>query len=524
AGAVFASDSAFTGRAMVAGQDTWTLYEPIRDETGAVIGILYGGLNFAALQARASRASRTPLLLAIALAGAVLASLLLLAVTRRQLAPLGVVRDAALRIAEGRHVEIALPRREDEVGEVARAFARIAQAERTMAAAATRLADGDLDADVVARGADDVLGAAMVRLRTTIGTLVNDANVLCAEARAGRLGARGDASRYGGAFAALLLGLNRVLDAVTEPTRDAAGALGQLARRDLATRLTTAHEGEFAVIATAINTAAGQLDEAMREVQTASVQLLSAAEQISAGSQGLSEGASTQASALAEVTAGLHELTEGASESETHTSTARTLVIRASEAVEEGADAGTRLDGAMQRIAEASSATAKIVKTIDEIAFQTNLLALNAAVEAARAGDAGRGFAVVAEEVRSLARRAAEAAKQTAELLERSAGEVRTGVSLNAEVLARFAAIRGEMTAVVGVVTEIAAGSERQHHGLAEIRRAFGEMGDVTQAVAASAEESAAAAEELESQAQTLGELVGQFRLSVGGGGARREG
>jgi methyl-accepting chemotaxis protein len=173
----------------------------------------------------------------------------------------------------------------------------------------------------------------------------------------------------------------------------------------------------------------------------------------------------------------------------------------------------------MERIEASADATAKVVKTIDEIAFQTNLLALNAAVEAARAGEAGKGFAVVAEEVRALAMSSGEAARNTAELIEEAVGNTRSGVELNAEVLERLAEIGRGNTKVLEVVAEVAAASRQQSDGVEQINSAVEQMNSTTQQVAANAEESASAAEELTSQASEVKGLVGRFSLSTRAGG-----
>jgi len=173
-----------------------------------------------------------------------------------------------------------------------------------------------------------------------------------------------------------------------------------------------------------------------------------------------------------------------------------------------------RLSEAIDKIKVSSDSTAKIVKTIDEIAFQTNLLALNAAVEAARAGDAGKGFAVVAEEVRNLAMRSADAAKNTANMIEESVKNAEGGVSINQEVLRNLTEINSQVNKVSAVMAEIAAASEQQSQGVEQVNTAVEQMNTVTQQVAANAEESASAAEELSGQSEEMKGMVGAFRLT----------
>jgi methyl-accepting chemotaxis protein len=174
-----------------------------------------------------------------------------------------------------------------------------------------------------------------------------------------------------------------------------------------------------------------------------------------------------------------------------------------------------RLSESIRQIKTSSDATAKIVKTIDEIAFQTNLLALNAAVEAARAGDAGKGFAVVAEEVRNLAIRSAEAAKNTANRIEESVKNAAGGVAINQEVLKNLDEINAQIRKVSEVMAEIAGASEQQSQGIEQVNTAVEQLNMVVQQVAANAEQSASAAQELWKQADVMQSMIGQFHLSA---------
>ncbi len=254
----------------------------------------------------------------------------------------------------------------------------------------------------------------------------------------------------------------------------------------------------------------------------ASEQVSSASSQISSSSQQLAEGASEQASSLEETSASLEEISSMTKQNADNVNQARAMMTEAKGVVEKANHQMTKLTEAIGQITQSSEETAKIVKTIDEIAFQTNLLALNAAVEAARAGEAGAGFAVVADEVRNLALRAAEAAKDTSSLIEKTIKAVRNGNEITIATQSAFRA-NAEISGKIGqLVDEIATASEEQAHGISQVSTAVAEMDRVTQQTAASAEESASAAEELNAQALQMRGYVGELAAVVGGaaGGA----
>ena len=247
-------------------------------------------------------------------------------------------------------------------------------------------------------------------------------------------------------------------------------------------------------------------------------QTTSAAGQVSAASQSLAQGASEQAASLEETTSAMEMLSDMSKQNSANANEAKTLADSAARSSQKGSEAMARMSQAIGDIKNSSDETAKIVGTINEIAFQTNLLALNAAVEAARAGEAGKGFAVVAEEVRNLAQRSAEAARNTANLISESVTNADSGVEISEEVAATLKEIADGSRKVNDLVAEIDAASSEQTAGIAEVNGAFGQMEQVTQANAASAEESASAAEELSSQAEELRRIVRELQEIVGYG------
>jgi len=303
---------------------------------------------------------------------------------------------------------------------------------------------------------------------------------------------------------------------------DGGRVLKAAAGKDLSQRLTENYQGEYADMKENINLLVQNLDDAMNQVSEAVGQVTSASGQISQGSQSLAEGANEQASSLEEVSSSLEEMSSMTKQNADNSNHAKSLMTEAGASINEADEAMKRMAQAIKEIKTSSDNTAKILKTIDDIAFQTNLLALNAAVEAARAGEAGKGFAVVAEEVRNLAMRSAEASKNTAAMIEESVKNAEGGVKITEDVAKALNKTVDSSGKVTDLIAEIAAASNEQAQGIEQVNTAVAQMNAVTQQNAANSEESASAAEELNSQAAELANMVGNFKLSSSGGGTRQ--
>jgi methyl-accepting chemotaxis protein len=248
-----------------------------------------------------------------------------------------------------------------------------------------------------------------------------------------------------------------------------------------------------------------------------SAQVASASGQVSSASQSMAEGASQQAASIEETSSSMEEMASMTKNNAENASTADGLMKEANHVVSTANDSMGRLTQSMAEISKASEETSKIIKTIDEIAFQTNLLALNAAVEAARAGEAGAGFAVVADEVRNLAMRAADAAKNTAQLIEGTVKKVNDGSQLVSATNEAFTKVARSSAKVGDLIGEISAASREQSSGIDQVNIAITEMDKVVQQNAANAEESASASEEMNAQAEQLREYVDDLVVLVTG-------
>ena len=248
-------------------------------------------------------------------------------------------------------------------------------------------------------------------------------------------------------------------------------------------------------------------------------QVASASAQVSSASQSLGEGTSEQASGLEETSSSMEQMASMTKQNADNATLANTLMGNTTQVVYEANQAMKELTQSMQEITSASEETGKVIKTIDEIAFQTNLLALNAAVEAARAGEAGVGFAVVADEVRNLAMRAAEAAKNTSNLIEGTVKKIKKGSDILSKTNEAFEKVAGGSRKVGELMGEIAAASQEQAQGIDQINKAISEMDRVVQQNAANAEESASASEELNAQAEQMKDFVGELLAVISGNG-----
>ncbi len=307
--------------------------------------------------------------------------------------------------------------------------------------------------------------------------------------------------------------MNRALLSISAPIKEASDTLQAFAQGDLTVAVTGEYKGEYNLIKQSLNQAIASFNSLLGDIHTAANQVALGATQISDASQSLSQGATEQASSIEELTASISEVASQTKQNAMDAAKASLLSSEVQSEAVQGNEKMKQMLDSMKEINESSANISKIIKAIDDIAFQINILALNAAIEAARAGQYGKGFAVVAEEVRNLAGKSAEAAKDTAALVEESIHKVENGTKTANETADKLMHISENLKNSVGLVGHIASASNEQATAIAQINQGVVQVSTVVQTNSATAEESAASSEELSGQANMLSELAGKFKL-----------
>jgi methyl-accepting chemotaxis protein len=432
-----------------------------------------------------------------------------------------------------------------------------------------KIASGSMEVELTLAEADNdtqetraqfaTIAEALRRSVGAINALMEDATLLSNAAVKGMLTTRADATKHQGDFRKIVQGVNDTLDAVIGPLNVAAAYVDRIGKGEVPSKITDNYNGDFNTLknninscidglqglvesnnviqrmaandftsqvkgnyqgvfeelSRAINDTISQMREALLQVQEGAMAIATASGEISMGNTDLSSRTEEQAANLEEVASSMEQITSNVNQTADNARSANLEANKARQVAQDGGAAVTQVIAAMDAINQSSAKINEIIGVVDEIAFQTNLLALNAAVEAARAGEQGRGFAVVATEVRNLAKRSADAAKEIKVLIRESVAKSLDGNKVAAHAGETIQEVVANVQRVTSLVSEIASATQEQSTGLNEINRAVVQMDEVTQQNAALVEEAAAAAESLDSQAHALGEVVARFKTGV---------
>jgi len=449
--------------------------------------------------------------------------------------------------------------RKDEIGQLADTMDHYADdIQKYVVLPINKIAVGDFDFELNIKDSEDELSPAIMKTVESIKGLVYEANSLTGAAIDGKLQTRGRAENFSGLYREIIQGINKTLDAVIDPIKEASSVLAELEKGNLKVSMNGNYKGEHAIIKDALNKTVSNLkgyigeitqvlyqmsegnmditisnefkgdfveiknsldnildafNDVLIKMGDAAYQVSAGSKQIADSSQMLSQSTTEQASSVEELSSIMETISEKTKKNAVNAKEANELAMLVKDDAVNGNNHMKDMLKSMDEIASASANISKIIKVIDDIAFQTNILALNAAVEAARAGQHGKGFAVVADEVRSLAGRSSQAAKETTSLIEGTVQKTEKGMNIAKETAEALNKIVDGVSKAAFLVGEISESSNEQATGIAQVNMGVMQISQVVQTNSATSQQSAASSQELSSQADTLNYMVGRFKV-----------
>jgi methyl-accepting chemotaxis protein len=497
----------YIGEAKVVGRNLFTYYAPVYNAADSVLGMTFVGTDITQEKKRMRNSVITVIIIMLALCAA--AVLIGLYIAGDIAKPLGATVNMMNELGRG-HLDVRLNlNRKDEIGVMAKAVDMFADdMQNVVIGTMKKISVGDLSAKIELKDDKDEISGALKKTVESLNVVVGAMKKISEGDLNMVIEPKDEHDEISNALKRTVESLHGLI------IDDGGRVFNAAAGKDLSQRLTYSYQGEFARMKDNINTVMQNLDDALSHVTMTVSQVSGASNELSHGAQNVAEYSSEQASSLEEVSSTLESMSSMTKQNAGNSNQAMILASEARVAANNGDIAMKRMADAINQIKQSADNTAKIIKTIDDIAFQTNLLALNAAVEAARAGEAGKGFAVVAEEVRNLAMLSAEAAKNTSDMIEESVKNADGGVKITTEVAKSLGRILDRTGKVGDLISEIAAVCNEQAEGIEQVNAAVANMSQVTQRNAANSEESAGASEELSSLAEDLAAMVREFKLS----------